>query len=322
MHSETGIWMGEPATPLSRGEIDIGLFEERLADFLERYATRVVVGAELAEALGDGDGHERLARLVEACGFEDRTEAFIRAVLDELSRTSSASVARVNLGGVDLPRELLLIFLEEMMPGTGFVNVRELEHLEALCNVEIPADERDHVRRVLREYPVRLSHHTLRQIRLSEHIGYQYLPFADELSDEGQVHTWIGRFHQGVVEQMYENRVILVLHMSCPVYCRFCFRKHKECREQPPPTLEDVDTALDYLAGNDQVREVVLTGGEPLMNRKTVERSIYGLARIPHIETVRLAARTISYYPQMLRQHRDFWMRFLIKAREDLAAVG
>jgi L-lysine 2,3-aminomutase len=322
MHSETGIWTGVPATPLSRGEIDIGLFEERLADFLERYGTRVVVGAEVAEALGHGDGRERLARLVEACGFEDRTEAFVREVLDELSRASSASVARVSLGGVDLPRELLLIFLEEMMPGTGFVNIHQLEHLEALCNVEVPPDERADLQRVLREYPVRLSHHTLRQIRLSEDIGYQYLPFTGELSDEGQVHTWIGHFHQGVVEQMYENRVILVLHMSCPVYCRFCFRKHKECREQPPPSIEDVDAALEYLAGNDHVREVVLTGGEPLMNRKTVERSIYGLARIPHIETVRLAARTISYYPQMLRQHGDFWMRFLIKAREDLAAVG
>lgn len=322
MHSETGIWTGEPATPLSRGEIDIGLFEERLADFLERYGERIVVGAELAEVLGDGDGQERLARLVEACGFGDQAEVFIRAVLDELSRASSASVARVSPGGIDLPRELLLIFLEEMMPGTGFVDVRELEHLEALCNLEVPAEERDELQRVLRDYPVRLSHHTLRQIRLSEAIGYQYLPFADELSEEGQVHTWIGRFHQGVVEQMYENRVILVLHMSCPVYCRFCFRKHKECREQAPPSLEDVDAALDYLAGNANVREVVLTGGEPLMNRKMVERSIYGLARIPHIETVRLAARTISYHPQMLRRHRDFWLRFLIKAREDLAAVG
>jgi hypothetical protein len=57
-----------------------------------------------------------------------------------------------------------------------------------------------------------------------------------------------------VVEQMYDNRVILVLHMSCPVYCRFCFRKHKECREQPPPTLENVDAALDYLGRAERVR--------------------------------------------------------------------
>ncbi len=322
MESETGVWSGWQETPISQGEIDISLVEDRLAEFLGRYGEKSVVGPRLAEVLGPGDGEERLARLIAACGFEDRSEAFIRTVLDQLSRTSPQSVADIRLGAIVLPQEILLLFLEELLPGSGFVNVRELEHYEALCNITVPDEERDRIRRVLREYPVRLSHHTLRQVRLSEGIGYQYLPFADELSEEGQVHTWIGQFHQGVVEQMYDNRVIMVLHMSCPVYCRFCFRKHKETREQLPPTMEDIDAALGYIAGNDHIREVVLTGGEPLMNRKTVEQSIYGLARIPHIETVRLAARTISYHPQMLRRRNEFWMRFLIKAREDLAVVG
>ena len=322
VRSETGIWTGEQGTPLSQGEIDIGLLEDRLVEFLDRYGEPAVVGQKLATVLGEGDGAERLQRLIAACGYEDRVEAFIHEILDALSHASPQAVARVNLGGIDLPRELLLTFLEEMLPGSGFVNIGELEHYEALCNFTVPESERDNLRRVLHEYPVRLSHHTLRQIRLSENIGYQYLPFTDELSPEGQVHTWIGQFHQGVVEQMYENRVILVLHMSCPVYCRFCFRKHKETREQAPPTVADVDAALDYISGNDRIREVVLTGGEPLMNRKTVEQSIYGLARIPHVETVRLAARTISYHPQMLRRRGDFWVRFLIKARDDLAIVG
>ena len=321
-HSDTGIWAGRHAAPISLGELDISLVEDRLIDFLDRYGEPIIIGSQLADVVGEGSGEDRLARLISACGFENQSEAFIRTILDRLSQASPESVANVCFGDIRLPRELLLMFLEEMIPGNGFVNIRNLEHYEALCNIRIPDDERDAIRRVLREYPVRLSHHTLRMVRLSEGIGYQYLPFSDELSEEGQVHTWIGQFHQGVVEQMYDNRVILVLHMSCPVYCRFCFRKHKECREQPPPTVEDVEAALDYLGSNDHVREVVLTGGEPLMNRKTVEQTIYGLARIPHIETVRVAARTISYYPQMLRRHREFWMRFLVKAREDLAAVG
>jgi KamA family protein len=322
MNSETGIWTGRQETPISEGELDLSLVEDRLVEFLGRYGEKTVVGPQLAELLGPGDGEERLKRLITACGFEGRSEAFIRTVLDELSRTSPQSVANIRLGEITLPKEMLLLLLEELLPGSGFVNVGDLEQYEALCNFTVPDEERDSLRRVLREYPVRLSHHTLRQVRLSEGVGYQYLPFADELSGEGQVHTWIGRFHQGVVERMYDNRLIMVLHMSCPVYCRFCFRKHKECREQPPPTVEDIDAALDYVAGNDHIREVVLTGGEPLMNRKTVEQSIYGLARIPHVETVRLAARTISYHPQMLRRRDEFWMRFLIKAREALAMVG
>jgi len=322
MDSETGIWTGRQDTPISQGELDISLVEDRLVEFFEAYGEEIVVERQLAEILGEGTGEDRLERLIAACGFKGRCEAFIRTVLDELSRTSPRAVADIRLGEIALPQKLLLLFLEELLPGSGFVNIRDLEQYEALCNFTVPDDERDSIRRVLREYPVRLSHHTLRQVRLSEGVGYQYLPFADELSEEGLVHTWVGRFHQGVIEQMYDNRLIMVLHMSCPVYCRFCFRKHKECREQPPPSVEDIDAALEYIAGNDHVREVVLTGGEPLMNRKTVEQAIYGLARIPHVETVRLAARTISYHPQMLRRRNQFWMRFLIRAREALAVVG
>ncbi len=279
MGSETGIWADKHAAPIALGELDLSLVEDRLSDFLDRYGVATVIGRELAAVVGEGAGKERLARLMAACGFADQPEAFIRTVLDQLSLASPASVATVRFGDITLPRELLLVFLEEMMPGSGFVSIRNLEHYEALCNLKVPADERDAVERVIHEYPVRLSHHILRLVRLSEGTGYQYLPFADELSAEGQVHTWIGQFHQGVLEQMYDNRVIFVLHMSCPVYCRFCFRKHKETREQAPPTVEDVDKALAYLAGNDHVREVVLTGGEPLMNRKTVEQAMINLRR-------------------------------------------
>jgi KamA family protein len=320
--SETGIWASRHSVPIALGEVDVGLVEKRLVDFLDRYGEPAVIGSKLASVVEEGSGDKRLARLIAACGFEGQFEAFIRTILDQLSTASPRSVAKVCFGDLELPHQILLLFLEEMLPGDGFVNIRSVEQYEALCNMTVPADERDDIARVLSMYPVRLSHHTLRMVRLSEGIGYQYLPFTDELSDQGQVHTWVGQFHQGVVEQMYDNRVILVLHMSCPVYCRFCFRKHKECREQPTPTVDDVDAALEYLASNDHIREVVLTGGEPLMNRKTVERTIYGLARIPHIETVRLAARTVSYFPQKLRIHNGFWMGFLVKAREDLAAVG
>ena len=151
MHSETGIWAGQQATPLSQAEIDIGLLEDRLVDFLGRYGEPAVVGPQFSAVLGEGGGEERLGRLVAACGYEDRNEAFIFQVLDALSHASPQAVARVNLRGIDLPQELLLAFLEEMLPGSGFVNIRELEHYEALCNLDVPADERDSIHRVPHE---------------------------------------------------------------------------------------------------------------------------------------------------------------------------
>jgi lysine 2,3-aminomutase len=97
---------------------------------------------------------------------------------------------------------------------------------------------------VIDTYPVRLSMHTIRQMRVSRGVAYQYLPFVEELDSVGHTNTWIGQFHQGLLEQMYQNRVIFLLNMSCPVYCRFCFRKHKESRNQANPTISDVKRPL------------------------------------------------------------------------------
>ena len=127
MRFETGIWACKQTTPISQGEIDISLLEDRLVDFLGRYGEASVVGPQLAAVLGEGDGEERLGRLIAACGYDDRIEAFIHEILNALSHASPRAVARVSLGGIDLPQELLLAFLEEMLPGSGFVNVHELE---------------------------------------------------------------------------------------------------------------------------------------------------------------------------------------------------
>jgi len=79
---------------------------------------------------------------------------------------------------------------------------------------------------------VRLSHHVIRQALVSEAVAAQYIPFAGELDPTGHEITFDGHFKQGLLEQMYQNRVIFLLDMHCPVYCRFCFRKHKNLRQE------------------------------------------------------------------------------------------
>jgi lysine 2,3-aminomutase len=109
-----------------------------------------------------------------------------------------------------------------------------------VANKSIPKVDRADIQSVMDTYPVRLSMHTIRQMRVSGDVAYQYLPFVQELDNTGHTNTWIGQFHQGLLEQMYQNRVIFLLNMSCPVYCRFCFRKHKDSRNETNPTPADV----------------------------------------------------------------------------------
>ena len=121
----------------------------------------------------------------------------------------------------------------------------------------------------------------------------------------------MGQFHRGIIEQMYQNRVIFILNMSCPVYCRFCFRKHKECRNQKAPTKDHVKDALNYIKESPAIKEIVLTGGDPFMNKATLTHSIEGLKLIEHVQTLRVATRSISYYPSLFYQNNCFWLNYL-----------
>jgi lysine 2,3-aminomutase len=192
-----------------------------------------------------------------------------------------------------------MAILEVILPGNRFISIKSVDELEKQTNIRVPENEREEMQMVLDTYPVRLSMHTIRQMRISSHVAYQYLPFIEELDKVGNTNTWIGQFHQGLLEQMYANRVIFLLNMSCPVYCRFCFRKHKESRNEANPKENDILKAVDHIHNSPDVKEIVLTGGDPFMNRRNMNCAVDNLADVNHVRTLRLATRSIAYFPYM-----------------------
>jgi len=291
-------------------------------DFLEYYGELNLVGREFHQLIGEGDGRSRFSRLLKASGYSDDPHGFFRALMDILEKTNSYEVQPMELNGVTLPQLFVYGLLEQVLPGNRFIKIRSVSQLENLTNIRISDEKREKLQKVISLYPVRLSMHTIRQMRISPAIAYQYMPFTDELNREGKVHTWVGQFHRGIVEQMYRNRVIFVLNMACPVYCRFCFRKHKECRNQPRPTKEHVVNALAYIRNVPNIREIVLTGGDPFMNRVTLNHAIDGLSHIPHVQTLRVATRSISYFPHLFYANNGYWMNFLKMKSLELEARG
>ncbi len=175
---------------------------------------------------------------------------------------------------------------------------------------------------VIDTYPVRLSMHTIRQMRVSRNVAYQYLPFIEELDKVGHTNTWIGQFHQGLLEQMYQNRVIFLLNMSCPVYCRFCFRKHKESRNETNPTPADVKKAVEHVKNSPTIKEVVVTGGDPFMSKINMAATIDNLMDIDHVQTLRLATRSVSYYPDLFLADDGKLLSYLKRKHLELQEKG
>ncbi len=290
--------------------------------FLEFYGEACILGKDFHAITGDGDGCTKFNRLLRAAGFEDDPSGFFTDLIHILEGLNSYDSGPVQINNITFPYLLLNAILEVLIPGTKFILVKNVTQLEKLTNIRVPDDERADLQRVIELFPVRLSLHIIRQMRLSKAISYQYLPFVDELNDEGFTHTWVGQFHRGIVEQMYRNRIIYILNMACPVYCRFCFRKHKECRNQKAPTQDHVKNALAYVRISPDIKEIVLTGGDPFMNRATLTYAIDGLKEIPHVQTLRLATRSISYYPYLFYNNNAFWLNYLKRKYLELEAKG
>jgi len=293
-----------------------------IINFLEHFGEENIVGKEFCSIIGRGDGETKFSRLLEASGYKDNAGGFFSEILKKLEKTNSDKVIPVKAGNIELPYLMSLSILEILIPGNNFITIKNPKQLERLANINVPDDKIADLQKVIDVYPVRLSMHTIRQMRLSPAVAYQYMPFVEELDPAGLVHTWIGQFHRGIVEQMYENRVIFLLNMGCPVYCRFCFRKHKECRNQKSPVKKDVKEAVDYIRNNPHVKEIVLTGGDPFMNRATLTCAIEGLKEIDHVQSLRVATRGVAYYPELFYNDNSFWLNYIKTKNLELRQKG
>lgn len=318
MRFENGLFKLRFKNSRQRIETTLDQLILRLVRFLDSYGEQFLLGEKFCSIIGDGNGWKKFFRLLQKTGYIDNSLDFFSEVLSQLE----SSKIIINVSSINLPYLLILDILEELIPQKGFVSVKSVAQLEELTNIAAPKEERIDLQKVIDTYPVRLSWHVIRQMKISKAVAYQYMPFAGELDAEGLTNTWVGQFHRGVLEQMYQNRPIFVLNMACPVYCRFCFRKHKDCRNQKTPTVEDVKKALAHIEKSPQIKEVVLTGGDPFMNRKTLACAVDGLSKIPHIETLRVATRSIAYYPNLFFRNNSFWLIYLKELGSKLMDIG
>jgi lysine 2,3-aminomutase len=127
-------------------------------------------------------------------------------------------------------------------------------------------------------------------------IALQYVPDAAELltaPHELEDPTADAPFTpvKGVVHR-YPDRALLKPLLACPVYCRFCFRREKVGPDGGVLTEAELQEALAWFEGNTAIREVILTGGDPLMLSARRLGEILGrLASMAHIETLRIHTR-------------------------------
>ncbi len=145
---------------------------------------------------------------------------------------------------------------------------------------------------------------------------------ADSLAEEASSPV------PGLVHR-YPDRVLMLVTTQCASYCRYCTRSRIVGDPHAQFSQADFDRQLEYLRRTPQVRDVLLSGGDPLtLATKVLERLLADLREIEHIEIIRIGTRVPVFLPmriddelcEMLQRYHPLWMNIHVNHPQEISA--
>ncbi len=115
----------------------------------------------------------------------------------------------------------------------------------------------------------------------------------------------------------YPDRVLLLVTDKCAVYCRYCTRRRLVGSSEKCITENELDEAIAYIQSTKKIRDVLISGGDPLlMEDDHLEGILAKVRKIPHVEIIRIGSRVPVTLPQritpsltnMLRKYHPLWV--------------
>jgi lysine 2,3-aminomutase len=127
----------------------------------------------------------------------------------------------------------------------------------------------------------------------------------------------------------YPDRVLFIATEQCPMYCRHCTRRRLVGEKSTAHFSRRIDAVLDYVKSNKKIRDVLISGGDPLMlEDNQLEDIISGFRQIPHVEFLRLGSRVPVSMPMriteqlvaMLKKYKPLWMSIHVNHPKEMTS--
>ncbi|MBI5360301.1 MAG: KamA family radical SAM protein [Planctomycetes bacterium] len=174
-------------------------------------------------------------------------------------------------------------------------------------SLHFPGVDTGEAKQVIGKYPMRINSYFMDVIRNSDSpaIYRQAVPDIAELRDTVCMEDPLSEEQQSPVPNLthrYPDRCLFLVSSQCAMYCRFCTRK----RKVGDPQMISADTikaGIEYIKNHSEIRDVILSGGDPLMLADEVLEDIVGNVRkIPHVEIIRIGTRVPCALPMRVTQ--------------------
>ena len=158
---------------------------------------------------------------------------------------------------------------------------------------------------VAARYPMRVTPYYLSLIKeVGDPIWKQAVPDVLEIQDEVCIYDPLEEENQSPVPNLvhrYPDRVLFLVSSECAMYCRFCTRKRKVGGEDMQISGETISAGIDYISRHPEIRDVIVSGGDPLLLSDEKLDSILGRLRaIPHVQIIRIGSRVPVVLPMRI----------------------
>jgi lysine 2,3-aminomutase len=161
---------------------------------------------------------------------------------------------------------------------------------------------------VISVYPMRINPYYFNLINKddwqNDPIARQCIPDIKELTVEGgdsDPLSEIGSTSSPIVIHKYKYGVVYMVSNACAVYCRFCTRKRMVGLHGNGVSSETIASGLSYIKRNPSIKEVILSGGDPLLlDDEKIDDILGKLRKISHVEIIRIGSRTPVTLPSRI----------------------
>jgi len=204
-------------------------------------------------------------------------------------------------------------------------SIKDIPTFEKLLNIEFDQNLRKQFDETTRKFPLSITPYYLSLIDPDDYendpVFKQSFPSPLELNiSKCETNDPLSEETDSPVSGIthrYPDRVLFHISNVCSMYCRFCTRKRKVGDKDSIPNEAEILKGIEYIRNNHSVRDVLLSGGDPLMlSDEYLDWILTELNTIPHVEIIRIGTRTPVVLPyritdnlvEMLKKHHPVWV--------------
>lgn len=203
--------------------------------------------------------------------------------------------------------------------------VKTIEAFENLTGIRFSPEEKASFKTTIDRFPLSITPYYLSLINKDNYkndpvFKQSFLDNRELIVSKSEMSDPLSEDHDSPVPGIthrYPDRVLFLVSNVCAMYCRHCTRKRKVGDVDFIPDRNQIKQGLEYIRNTPQVRDVLLSGGDPfLMSDEYLDWILTELQAIPHVQVIRIGTRTPVVLPyritdklvSVLKKHHPIWI--------------